>query len=334
MLIQKEEFYSFKDFCRDYFKKNRHGRSVNVLERLKKDDRELYRTIEKAVGKQKIKGYIGRLLRSISREGWLIYEKKEWRTKPEWGYCTYCFKELDDVYLIDIEQHQYCSSSCFDEHEAVPHYDGYADDYFFLFWDFEKLKDEYEIFLNKPIKNDYLTHTRLTMVLRDLYNILDDSDYSAVLFNGGDDGPLASEMYRMMITLKTDAEQLERLLEQCKDVLPPTNQLYSIEISEEIMRKRKRPEVLRQFVNDNRKYRNKDNKNKWSTSDSFQRLEWYDTLTKDETLKDRVAWINEIECPLCEQVVGSDESRRVPDGYFYCEECYEQLDLQYNFRRG
>ena len=61
MLIQKKEFYAFKDYCKGYFKKNRHGRSVNVLERLKKGDRKLYRTIEKAVGKQKIKGWCSML---------------------------------------------------------------------------------------------------------------------------------------------------------------------------------------------------------------------------------------------------------------------------------
>src|SRR5690554_3887579 len=129
MLIQKEELLQFKDCCRNYFKKERQGTSLDVLQGLKECDRKLYRAIEKTVGKRKMKGYIGRLLRSVGREEWLIFEEKVWKAKPKWGYCTYCFSPIDEIYLIDIDNHQFCDSHCFDDYEAVMHYDAYADDY-------------------------------------------------------------------------------------------------------------------------------------------------------------------------------------------------------------
>ncbi|MDC3413827.1 hypothetical protein NC797_08380 [Aquibacillus sp. 3ASR75-11] len=334
MLIQKDEFSAFKDFCRIYLKKERQGKSTDVLQGLKGHDRKLYRAIEKTVGKRKMKGYIGLLLRSVSREGWLNYEEKVWNAKPKWGYCTYCFSQIDDTYLIDIDGNQYCNSDCFDEQEAVPHYDAYADDYMFLFWDFEKVRDRYQYYLNRSIKKDFETHLDLTMILRDLYDVLNDSDYSTVLFYGGDDGPLVSEMYRILTILQEEAEALEKLLEQCKKVLPDTNERFSIEIIEEIMRKRKRPEVLREFIQTNRKYRNKENKNKWSTTDSMQRMNWYDVLTEEEALKNNVSWMNEVDCPQCKEVIDRQWSRRVPDGYFYCEKCYEELDFEFEFEEG
>ncbi|MEH7226369.1 hypothetical protein V7112_21360 [Bacillus sp. JJ1566] len=334
MLIQKQQFLDFKEFCREYFKKDVEGRSVEVLQRLEAENHRLYKVIENTVGKQKITGYIGRMLRIVAEEGWLIYEDKTWKAKSEWGYCTNCFSPLDDIYLIDIDHHQYCDSDCFDELEAVTHYDSYADEYLFLFRDFEKLKGRYRYYLNQNIKEDFQIHLDLTMILRDLYSILNVCEYSTVLFNGGDDGPLASEMYRMLMILKEESIKLEKLLEQCKKILPPSNECFSIEISDDVMRKGNRPEVLREFIRTNRKYRNKENKNKWSTTDSMQRLDWYNALTEEESLINDVSLINEVECPQCKQVEDQKWSRRVPDGYFYCDECYEELDFEFEFERG
>ncbi|WP_138419695.1 hypothetical protein [Aquibacillus sediminis] len=331
MLIEKQDFVAFKAFCRGYFKKQREAKSIEVLQELKVAERKLYRKMEKAVGKRKIKGYVGRLLRSVSREGWLYYKQKDWKTKPEWGYCTYCFSPLEDIYVIDIDDHQYCNSDCFDELEAEPHYDGYADDYLFLFWDFEKLKDKYTSYLNRSLQKDFATHLELSVILRDINNVMNDSDYATVLWNGGDDGPVAGEMYRMLMTLREDSELLGKQLVQCKKALPDTTKRFAIEVSDAIMRKRKRPEVLREFIRNHRKYRDKENNHKWFTTDSFQRMQWYDALTQDEALTKEISWLNEVDCPECNQIVDDKSSRRAPDDFYYCEACYRELDLYYKF---
>ena len=67
------------------------------------------------------------------------------------------------------------------------------------------------------------------------------------------------------------------------------------------------------FHSANCKYRNKDNKNKWSTTDSKQRSVWYYTLTNEKMLENYVTWLNEIECPQCKQVVDKNSSKFAPD---------------------
>lgn len=333
MLIEKYVFIDFKDFCKKHFKKNRESKSIEFLQALKEYDRSLFRAIEKTVGKRKMKSYIGRLLRSIRGEGWLSYEEKTWITKPKWGYCTYCFTPLDVIYLIDIDHHQYCDTNCFDDHEAVSHYDSYADDYVFLFWDFEKLKERYSYFLNGSFPKNFKTHLDLMIIVRDIHNVLYNDDYSDVLWNGGDDGPVAREMNRMITILKSNAEKLEKLTEQCKQKLPETNERFAIVVSDSIMRRRKRPEVLRDFIHKHRKYRDKENKNKWITNDPMQRLNWHDDLTAIEELESEVSIVNEINCPDCNQMISSDENTyRVPDGYYYCEDCYQELDFYYKLK--
>lgn len=334
MLIQKQVFLDFKRICKVFFKNNREGMSADLVKELLENHRSLYKTIEKAVGKQKVMNdYVGRLLRNIAKEGWLIYEKKRWKVKPKWGYCTYCFAPLDEIYLIDIDHHQYCNSNCFDEMEAILHYDSYADEYMFLFWEFEKLKGKYRFYLDRQFKKDIPNHLDITMIIRDVYDLLNEDENSEVLLNGGDDGPLAGEMYRMLMILKKDAEVLEKLLGECEKVLPHTNERFSIEISNEIMRKKKRPESIKEFIKANRKFRDKENKNKWTTGNSSQQLNWHITLTEEEELKNHVTLLNEVECPQCKKIEDKKLCRRVPTGYYYCEECYEELDFEYGFKR-
>lgn len=86
------------------------------------------------------------------------------------------------------------------------------------------------------------------------------------------------------------------------------------------------------FHSANRKYRNKDNKNKWSTTDSKQRSVWYYTLTNEKMLENYVTWLNEIECPQCKQVVDKNSSKFAPDRYYYCYKCYDELASQYKFK--
>ncbi len=333
MIIQKHEFLKFKEFTQNYFKKEREASSADVLKGLEQHNRKLYKTLEKAAGKKKVKGYVGRLLKSIAREGWIRYEHKTWLATPKWGYCTSCFTPLEDVYLIDIDNLQYCHSGCFDEHGAVEHYDSYADSYIFLFMEFEQLKRKYKYYLERRGKNDFEVHLELTMILKDLYDLFNDSEYTSLFLSGGDDGPLASEMYRMLSILQEDAEKLEALLEQCKKVLPVTNEIFSIEICAEVMRKRKRPEVLREFIRTNRKYRSEDNKNKWSTPDSSQRSGWYYALVEDKVLDGKIEAMNEIQCPECNQIVDKKWSRLIPDDFFYCDECYKNLDCVFKFSK-
>jgi hypothetical protein len=194
----------------------------------------------------------------------------------------------------------------------------------FLFWDFQKLKEKYNFYLERLLKISFETHLELTIIKRDIYEVLNDDYFSTVFFNGGDDGPLAAEMYRMLMVLNEEVKVIEDLIERCKRRLPETNELFSIEIDQDILRKRKKPEMLRGFIQTHRNFRDKEKRNRWLTNDSAERSTWYSLLTENEELEGKIKYRNEIKCPHCEEVVERKWSRRTIDGFFYCDDCYKE----------
>lgn len=67
---------------------------------------------------------------------------------------------------------------------------------------FEKLKERYSYFLKRIFSKNFKTHLDLMIIVRDIHNVLYNDDYSDVLWNGGDDGPVAREMNRMITNIK------------------------------------------------------------------------------------------------------------------------------------
>jgi hypothetical protein len=105
MKISTQTFQLFIQYCYAYFRKEREGTTLQVVESLRSANPSLFRRIEKATGRGKTKAYIGgTLLKRLKKEGWLEYDSKGWRVKTEWGKCNYCFKSLEDIYLIDMDQ--------------------------------------------------------------------------------------------------------------------------------------------------------------------------------------------------------------------------------------
>jgi hypothetical protein len=207
------------------------------------------------------------------------------------------------------------------------------DDYIYLFSEYQSLKERYQSYLRSPVEKCFESHLVLNVINRDIEEVLQDDCFSTVLWNGGDDGPLAGEMYRMLMNLREDADRIEILIEKYKNLLPITNQLFSIEIDNQLLRKRKRAESLREFIQRYRKYRNVDQANKWTTSDPSMRSDWYDLLMKEEQLERKFSILNETRCPHCDQVVESKWSRRAIDGYYYCADCYGELSFYYKLGR-
>lgn len=317
MKISKTDYEQFRNWCQQFFKNNREVTSRKLVEKLKTSRPMLFNTIEKVVGKGKGAAYIGRfLLTSVRKYGWLTYEKNTWRTKPNWGLCTYCFQELEDVYVIDIDGNQYCDSDCFDDYEATEYCDSYYDEYLFLCSDFKDLKERYSIFLLQKLEPKFEYHLELSGILAEISELLTDTEYTTVWMNGGDDGPLAYEIFRMLSILQEDQEELEKVEARFRNERPKDNQMYSIKIDSYFLKKRQKPEVLRQFVKQYRKYRSKELSNKWTTFYASLRSQWYDLLEKVP-----FEYVNEIKCPACEEISDGRWQRRLMDGFYYCSDC-------------
>jgi hypothetical protein len=334
MKINGELLAEFNQFCYGYFKKERERTTLDVVESLRTMNKGLFKKIEKATGKGRAIAYVGSsLLKRLKNEGWLTYERKFWTVKVGWGRCNYCFKTLEEVYLIDIDHKQYCDEECFEDHGAVHYYDSYVDDYLYLFCEYQSLIGRYQYYLRSPVKKCFHAHLELNVIKRDILEVLNDDCFSTVLWNGGADGPLAAEMYRVLMVLDEDAKKLESLIEKYKNLLPSTNQLFTIEMDQQLLSKRKRPEVLREFIKKYRKYRNADQTNKWTTFESSLRSDWYYLFIEDDEVQGKFKTLIESKCPQCEQVVVSKWSTRTIDGYYYCHECYGELDFHFKLGR-
>ncbi|QOY35320.1 hypothetical protein AWH56_021925 [Anaerobacillus isosaccharinicus] len=323
MKISKEDYLEFKNWCKKFFRENREGSTKQLVEELINVNPKLIKRMEKAVGKGNVKAYLGRsLMTSLRKEGWLWYEKNTWVTKPNWGLCTHCFCEIDDIYLIDIDGNQYCNDDCFEEHGATEYYDSYNDDYFYLFSEFKQLKEKYTIFLEKKVQPNYMNHLELKQVLAEILEVLNDDIYSTVWLNGGDDGPVSYEIARMLQILQRDYEDLNKEDTMIKAKRQSVNQLYSITINRTLLKKRRKPEILKQFIQKHRKYRSKTDTNRWTTKDLNMRNNWYEKLNNE--LSDGISYCNEIFCPACQEVTDRKWARMLADGYYYCHECADE----------
>jgi len=75
-------------------------------------------------------------------------------------------------------------------------------------------------------KASFEKYLELLVIQRDMNEVLNDDCYSTIWFNGGDDGPLATEIYRMLLILHDDEAQLTQLIEEIKTNLPSSNLFF------------------------------------------------------------------------------------------------------------
>lgn len=334
-MLSKDEKKQFYNWAVMFFKSNRTAQSKDVFEKLKKEMPKISKKIEKAGKKIGASAYVGRyLLTSLAKEGWLINNGKKWSIKITPDRCTYCISPIDDLYLIDIDNNRYCSIDCFDNYDnAVQPYDSYWDDYISLFSEFELIYYEYKRLLleceDVPSKSQntnklILTHIDLNKLIDYIGDILPDYDY--ILLNGGDDGPLAREMYRMVESIQAKVDHLQIMEDNIRKVRGPQKKYYSITINHEyLIGPGKKNVVLKKFIKEHRNYINSNLLNTWTTRDLNQRNDWWELLHNTNTDLD---YKNTEECPLCGKIESEKYLRRSYDGYRYCEECYEYYDLK------
>lgn len=132
MPLTKDERKEFNQIVKGFFKQAREGSSDQIMDYIHKQNRKLLQRIKKESKINPI-AYIGRyLMRPLTQEGWIKHKRKQWSVEPIEGRCTYCFRSLEEVYLLDIEHNQYCNLNCMDELEAEYLEDDYWDEYIFF----------------------------------------------------------------------------------------------------------------------------------------------------------------------------------------------------------
>jgi len=328
---EREQFYSW---TMSFFKNNRAAQSKEVFEKLKEEMPRMAKKIEKAGKKIGALAYIGRhLLPSFAKEGWLKNKDKVWSVEITPDRCPYCLQQIDEVYIIDIENNRYCNADCMEECEgAEPPYDSYWDDYIALFYEFESIYhqyrgtlEDYETITNngQDSRKIIFTHIYAIKLIDHIEEILPDFEY--ILFNGGDDGSLATEMNRMVESIQAKLEHLRTMADNIGKLRNPQIKFYSIIIDPAYLNGPGKKDLeLKKFMKKYRKYRNPAEPNIWTTDNSDLSHNWWDLLGY---LKEALDYVNTVECPLCGKVETEKIRGRSIDEYRYCEDCYYDYEL-------
>lgn len=261
-------------------------------------------------------------MKSLSKEGWIKKEGKHWVTQYAENYCAYCFRPIEDIYLIDIDNYQYCSENCMDAAEAVEPYDSYWDYYFCLFLDFKELKPKCDHYLKNDIMADADNYLNILQLIQDINEVFDNPDYNDIWYNGGDDGTVAAEMYRMLKTLQKDSETLRKKEEWIRKNRKPQGHYYSIIVDNDSLSNKEVKRKLEHFIKLYNKYRDENRCNVWTTENIHLRNKWWDRLNKNRV---PVSYINSLECPCCGKVDDERNFHRALDNYKYCYECIGEL---------
>ncbi|HZK24124.1 MAG TPA: hypothetical protein VFC74_01915 [Oscillospiraceae bacterium] len=312
----------FLAWAKDNLLLERESSTEELYAALLKDKPVLAKRINKAAPKTGAKAYIGRyLLRAFVNQGWLKYRDKKWFVQPLEDHCANCLTELHpDIYLVDTVGSYYCCEDCLLEREDGAT-DGYWMDYLPLFADFADLLPESSDHKQQKKEADPLTHLEVINIRKRLANVINCPDYDTIWLNGGDDGPLAAEMYRMLTMLAARLTKVTEVETAIAKLRAPQQVNYTIQLPEGLPNEKRLQVKVERFSKRHKQIRRQDLPLAWRTDDLSLLSRW------EKQLKEiSYTIVKSRKCPLCS--IDADNFALAVDGYRYCEACYEYYELQ------
>lgn len=314
MRIAKSHIENFSSWVRKRFKTNRESTSDVIWNKLQQYDKRLCRAIKRAGKKIGPRAYIGRhLLRRVTKEHWLTYENNQWIARPTNEQCHYCFSSISNIYVIDLDKNRYCNFDClYDFDEATVPYDGYWDDYTALVDDFDYYHCMYKDFKHY-LEPTPANHIQLNSFMDKFERWMEMPEYNTIYLNGGHDGPVAAEMYRMLMILEENFKHLKKIQAEITKARPKQNIFIYCHL---ICQKSK---LLQNFI---KKYKTNycQDRNIWMTDDPITRIDWNNELTPVE---DSINIFPELCWPNCHESYRTHRFSHANDGFKYCEFCYD-----------
>ncbi|WP_461207877.1 hypothetical protein [Clostridium sp. DL1XJH146] len=340
MKLKEKEKQLFQKWAIQYFANEKKLSSKDIFERLQKDLPSLIKGIKKVSKKSGVVAYIGRcLLPEFRREGWLDYKKGYWSVKIVPGRCAQCFKLIDDVYYIDSDDRHFCCEDCCEEfyefYDLGEDYNPYWDEYSMMYIEFIDMYpkiESYKIVNATDIDIDPLEHIKLINFIKDIEEIIYDSEYEEIVDDEGGDGAFAAEVYRMYCILKNGLEELIDIEGKVREKRPEEIELYSIVIDYDyLVNEGKKNKSLQKFIKKNTKFLMENRSNIWITSEFEKRSKWYDEFKK--RMDGYISYKNYYQCPNCGAISEYNRTWRAIDDYHYCEKCYEDVKCSGGFNR-
>ena len=321
MKLAKKYREEFQAWAKDYLLSERESSTEELYAALLEDNPLLAKQIAQAAAKTGAKAYIGRyLLRRFVNQGWLQYTNKKWQQQPLEDHCANCLAELHpEIYLVDTAGNYYCSEDCLLAWEDGAD-DGYWLDYLPLVEEFAELWPDCSYLAKQEPKADPLLHLEVFAARKRTANVINCPDYDTVWLNGGDDGPLAAEIYRMLTMLAAKLEKLTEMETAISKLRAPQQYSYTISLPEGLPKEKNLRSRAERFRTCHRQFRRQDLPLAWQTDDLSQLQVWEQEL---QGIKYTI--VKAYKCPLC----GSDADNygRAADGYRYCSSCCAEYEL-------
>lgn len=322
MKLAQKYRQQFQEWAKDYLLLERESSTEELYAALLEDKPELAKKINQVAKKTGAKAYIGRyLLRTFVNQGWLKYRNNKWLVQPLEDHCANCLAELHpDIYLADTMGNYYCCEDCLLEWEDGAD-DGYWLDYLPLVEEFADLWPDCNYLAKQKPKADPLLHLEVIAAKKRAANVINCPDYDTVWLNGGDDGPLAAEMYRMLTMLAARLTTVTEVETAIARLRAPQQISYTMNLPEGLPNEKRLRSKVERFSKRHQQFRRQDLPLAWKTADSNQLQAWEKELKgiNYTTFKSH-------KCPLCSSDV--DCYGLAADGYRYCSSCYEEYELE------
>jgi hypothetical protein len=347
MKITKNDYETFICWAQEYFIRAREAKSEHALEVFKEKFPKATKRMGKAAKQTGLKAYIGRsIFRNIP---WLQNIKGKWRVAPGENYCAYCLNELDEeIYLFDMNDRYYCDDECLEElfslmndledDEKTSHlvveveepWDSFWEDCQMLFIDFQQIKPEARGMLGGTIEPIAKKHLDLLLLIQKIEYIIYSGDYDDIWMNGGDDGPSASHMYKMLKSLEKDLEKLKELEENIKENRKDEKFTYRIYIDEKSSSENSSPSMISKLKHKYKEQINELSTNIWEVYEAKVERDIMKCI-KEARLEATSKWLS--NCHLCNGTNNDNNIRMIwaRDDYYYCDECY--MDYYEEFKQ-
>lgn len=135
MPLNKDDKNQITNFLRHFFGNTRSSSIFDIIEALEDEHPDFANRLKENSGKLDCVGYLkSYFLTKFRQEGWLQISDDQFQVLLSTERCSYCFKHIGDIYLIDIDINRYCGWQCAEKcyYYHAP-YESHLDTYHTLF---------------------------------------------------------------------------------------------------------------------------------------------------------------------------------------------------------
>ncbi|WP_156920651.1 hypothetical protein [Thermicanus aegyptius] len=208
---------------RYHFGHNRVTSINEIRDEIRKANATLAAKLKKASKHLGFKAYLTKyFLKNFINEGWLTVTNECIQVNLSPTRCSFCFAAIEDVYLIDIDLNRYCGWNCA---EKSPYYckpyESNLDMYSSLFERFSEWLP-----LCRQLTANILnasTSEGAKELLSEIGRYLDDVYWDDFLPPHENRSCIDSEIYRMLTTLRKQADNLQKLIHDIEDTANSSN---------------------------------------------------------------------------------------------------------------